>query len=80
MSPKEIFRTVEIEDGKTMEIIDNTCNDCLGKYVYGVDALSSHYYVCEDDTECLIEGISHRNTNITWQNSQKYGRLSYSQW
>ena len=30
MSPKEIFRTVEIEDGKTMEIIDNTCNDCLG--------------------------------------------------
>lgn len=65
MSPKEMFRTIEVEDGKTMEIIDNLCSVCMGKYVYGIDALDSHSYVCEDDTEYLIEGISHRSLNIT---------------
>ena len=65
MSPKEMFRTIEVEDGKTMEIIDNICSTCIGKYVYGVDALDSHFYTCSDDTEYLIEGISCQNTDNT---------------
>jgi hypothetical protein len=55
MSPSEMFRVVEVEDGKTIEIMDNTCNECLGKYVYGVDALDSHYYACSDITERLFD-------------------------
>jgi hypothetical protein len=65
MSPKEMFRTVEIEDGRTMEIVDNLCSVCIGKYIYGIDALDSHFYACSDNTEYLIEGISCRNTDNT---------------
>lgn len=65
MSPKEMFRTVEVEDGKTIEIIDTLCSGCIGKYVYGVDALDSHFYACSDDTEYLIAGISSKNSNNT---------------
>ena len=65
MSTKDIFRTVEIEDGKTMEIIDNLCNSCVGRYVYGADALDSHFYACAEDTGYSIKGFSSRNTNNT---------------
>ena len=65
MSPKDMFRTVEIEDGKTMEIVDNLCSTCVGKYVYGVDALDSHFYTCSDITECLISGLAARSTDNT---------------
>jgi len=61
LTSSEMFRNVEVEDGRTVEIVDNTCNACLSKYVYGVDFLDSRFYACSDITECLISGISFRN-------------------
>jgi hypothetical protein len=55
LSSNEMFRSVEVEDGGTIEIMDNICNVCLGKYVYGVDALDHHFYACSDLTDALFD-------------------------
>lgn len=54
LTSSEMFRTVEIEEGKTIEILDDICNTCLGKYVYGVDKLDTANYACSDLTEAMF--------------------------
>lgn len=55
----EMFRTVEVEGGKTIEIIDNFCNSCKGKYVDRVDELDTHDYAFEYDTEYIVTNLRH---------------------
>ena len=55
LTPSEMFRTVEVEDGKSIEVIDPFCNSCLSKYVYQVDALDHHFYACSGVTDALFD-------------------------
>lgn len=55
LSSNEMFRSVEIEDEVTIEIMDNICNTCLGKYVYGADKLDASNYACSDLTEAMFD-------------------------
>ncbi len=55
LEPHEMFRTVEVEDGKTVDIVDNTCNNCLHQYVYAADLLPTHEYQHQHITDHLWE-------------------------
>lgn len=47
----EMFRTVVLEDGSTIEIIDDFCHRCLDVYIYRADELDTHEYAFEYMTE-----------------------------
>lgn len=57
MSAKDMFRTVELEDGTKKEIIENLCNSCINQYVYAADLLPTHSYQHERVTDLLWEDV-----------------------
>ena len=58
LSPKELFRKVELEDGSFKEILDDFCNTCLNSYVKNIDNLDSREYAFEHVTEYDFSGRS----------------------
>ena len=56
LSPKELFRKVELEDGSITEILDDFCNTCLNSYVRNVESLESREYAFEHITEYEFSG------------------------
>lgn len=53
LEPYEIFRTVAVEGGKTVDIIDCMCNPCLSMYTSsgGLARLDAHSHAFEYETE-----------------------------
>ena len=55
LAPHELFRTVELEDGTTKEIQDDTCNRCIQEYVRNIDNLDYREYAHEHLTEYGVQ-------------------------